>query len=105
MQPRVYLEIYPFMHHSYGPGWVQIDMLIASDEELAEVAPYWSSALSSRDLLNGVRPNACFNKLSAEPYNPNCFAQQFGLIQGVPTPYQSMAYTHDLPSLLPLELK
>ena len=63
------------MHHSYGLGWVHTDMLTALDEELAEVAPYWTSALSRRDLLNGVRLNARFNKLSAELYNPNCFAQ------------------------------
>ena len=78
-------------------------MLTTSDEELVEIAPCWSSVLSGRDLLNGVRPNARFNKLSAEPYNPNCFAQQFGLIQGIPAPYQSVAYMHDRPSLLQAE--
>ena len=80
-------------------------MLIGSDEKLAEVAPYWSSALSGRDLLNRVRLTAHFNKLSVVPYNPNCFAQQFGLILGIPAPYQSMAYTHDRPSLFPIKLK
>ena len=75
MQPRVNLEICPFMHHSYGPGWVQTDMLTALDEELAEIAPCWSNVLSGWDLLNGVRPNARFNKLLAKSYNPNCFAQ------------------------------
>ena len=93
------------MHHSYRPNWVQTDMLTTSDEELAEVAPYLSSALSGKDLLNGVHLNAHFNKLSVEPYNLNCFAQQFGLILGVRAPYQSVAYTHDRPSLVPLELK
>ena len=80
-------------------------MFTASDEKLVKDAPYWSSSLSGRDLLNGVRPNAHFNKLSAELYNPNCFTQQFGLIQGIPAPYQSVAYKHDRPSLIPLKLK
>ena len=79
-------------------------MLIALDEELAEAAPYWSSALTGRDLLNWVRLNAHLNKILAKPYNPNCFAQQFGLIQGVPAPYQSVVGLEDRPSLLFLEV-
>ena len=44
MQPRVYLEVYPFLDCSHRPTWVQLDLLIALDEELVEVVPYWSSA-------------------------------------------------------------
>ena len=106
MPPRSYLEIYPFLRYSYGPAWIHVDLLTASTEELAEVAPYWGSVLTSRDLLNGVRPKARASKLSAEPYNPNCFAQQFGLIQGIPAPYQSVIAPDDTrPELLPLEMK
>ena len=84
MNPTAYLEICPFLYHSYSPAWMQLDLLTASDEELVEMAPHWSSG---RDLLNRVRHLAYFNKTSAEPYNPNCFAQQFGLLEEVPTPY------------------
>ena len=81
----------------------EVDLITASDEEIAETIPYWSSALTSWDLLNGVHPNAYFNKLSAKPYYPNCFAQQFGLIQGIPTPYPSMVASDTRPLLLLLE--
>ena len=74
MQPQMYLKIFPFLYYSYGPGWVQLDMLTALDEELAEAAPYWTSALTGRDLQNWVRLNAHLNKISAELYNPNYFA-------------------------------
>ena len=75
MPPRSYLEIYLFLHHLYGLACVHVDLLTALAEELAEVAPYWGSVLTGRDLLNGVHPNAQADKLSTEPYNPNCFAQ------------------------------
>ena len=103
MSLRLYLEICPFLYDSYGLGWVQVDLVTVSDEEIAEVIPYWSNALIGRDLLNGVHPNVRFNKFSIEPYNPNCFVQQFRLIQGIPTPYQSVVTSDTRPSLLPLE--
>ena len=40
MHPRAYLEICPFLYRSYGPTWLLLNLLIASEEELAEVAPY-----------------------------------------------------------------
>ena len=67
MHLRVYLEICLFMHHSYGPSWVQTDMLTASDQELIEISPCWSSVLSGQDLLNRVRPNARLTN-----YQPSC---------------------------------
>ena len=105
MPPRLYLEICPFLYCSYGPGWIHIDLVTALNEEIAEMIPYWSSALTGRDLANGVRLNARSNKLSVEPYNPNCFAQQFSLIQGILAPYKSVVDFDDRPSLLPLEMK
>ena len=54
MQPRLYLEICPFLYQSYSLAWVQLDLLTASNEELAEVAPCWSSALTGKDLLMGL---------------------------------------------------
>ena len=105
MPPRLFLEICPFLYRSCGSYWAQVDLITASDVEVGETIPHWSSALTGRDLLNGVRPNARSNKISAEPYNANCFAQQFGLIQGVPAPYPSVVTIGVRPSLLPLELK
>ena len=60
--------------------------------------------MTGKDLLNGVRPSARFNKILAEIYNPNCFAQQFGLLQGVPAPYHTLVGLKKRPSLYPLEL-
>ena len=40
MQSRVYLEICLFLYYSSGLGWVQLDMLIASNEELAKATSY-----------------------------------------------------------------
>ena len=44
MLPKLYLEICPY--YSYSPAWVQIDLLTASDEEIAKAITYWSSALT-----------------------------------------------------------
>ena len=54
--------------------------------------------------MNGVHPSARFNIISAEPYNPNCFAQQLGLLQGLPSPYESVVSLKDKPSLFLLEM-
>ena len=67
------MNIWPFLYHSYGLGWVKLDLLIDSDKELAEASPYWNGALIGRDLLNGVRSNARFNKISVEHYHLNYF--------------------------------
>ena len=47
---------------------------------------------------------AHFNKISAKPYNLNCFTQQFGLLQGVPIPYQYVVGLEERPSFYPLEI-
>ena len=46
MPPRLYLEICPFIYCTYGPDWVQIDLISTSDDEVGEAIPHWSSALT-----------------------------------------------------------
>ena len=39
MPPRLYLEVCPFIYHSYGPYWAQVDLISASDDEVGETIP------------------------------------------------------------------
>ena len=77
---------------------------MSSKEETAEVAPHRGSALTARDILNGVCTLARFILSMVEQYNPHCFAQQLRLFQGSPDPYLFVVGLRDWPTLCTSEL-
>ena len=58
----------------------------------------------ARDILNGVKPKSSYNHTSSKPYNPHYLARQFGLMQGIPFPYESFAKFDEWANLYAKEL-
>ena len=58
----------------------------------------------ARDILNGVKPKSSYNHTSSKPYNPHYLARQFGLMQGIPFPYESFAKFDEWANLYTKEL-
>lgn len=86
MRFRTFHQLCPYQNQGCGPAWLRQCLLSATDLELFEVTLQWSNVLTTHHKLNKVRPKLKYNHTSSEPYNPHCLAQQFGLVQGIPSP-------------------
>ena len=76
-------RFYPFTDMEYTPKWLR--SVLENTGSMSYQMP-WYHILSSRELFIGYRKENR-SKGILEVYNPNQFARQFGLTQGIPIPH------------------
>ena len=104
MRVRTFLQLCPYQDHGCDPTWIRQQLFLATDLELSEVTLQWSNVLMTHDLLNEVMSKSRYNHTSFDPYNPQCMARQFSLVQGISLPCESFAKFDEKANLFANEL-